>query len=78
MVIKVLGSGCKKCQRLETRIKDVLRKENIEAQVEKVTDMMEISAYNVLTTPAIVINDKVVSSGKLLEHEEISALIKAN
>lgn len=78
MVIKVLGSGCKKCQRLETRIKDVLRKENIEAQVEKVTDMMEISAYNVLTTPAMVINDKVVSSGKLLENEEISALIKAN
>ncbi|MGE4571164.1 MAG: thioredoxin family protein [Candidatus Izemoplasmatales bacterium] len=78
MVIKVLGSGCKKCQRLETRIKDVLRKENIEAQVEKVTDMMEISAYNVLSTPAMVINDKVVSSGKLLENEEISALIKAN
>ncbi|QWC00025.1 thioredoxin family protein [Mycoplasmatota bacterium] len=75
MVIKVLGSGCKKCIKLEKRIKKVLINENMKAEVKKVTDMIEISAYNIMSTPAMVIDDLVVSSGKLLEEEEILDLI---
>lgn len=77
MIIKVLGSGCKKCVKLEKRIKKVVIQHNIDAKVEKVTDIIEISKFNLLSTPGIAIDDKVVASGKLLEEDEILKLIQA-
>lgn len=75
MIIKVLGSGCSKCKKLEKMVKKVLREENMQAQIEKVEDYSEILAYGVLTTPAIVIDEKLVSQGKLLNSKEIKELL---
>jgi small redox-active disulfide protein 2 len=76
MVIKILGSGCAKCKQLETNAKDALTSSGIDALVEKITDMKLIMAYGVMRTPAIVIDEKVAASGKLLSVEEITKLIK--
>jgi small redox-active disulfide protein 2 len=78
MIIKVLGSGCKKCIKLEKRIKKVILQNKIDAEVEKVTDFQEIAKYNLLQTPGVVIDDVVVASGKLLEDDEILKLINEN
>jgi small redox-active disulfide protein 2 len=78
MIIKVLGSGCKKCIKLEKRIKKVILQNKIDAEVEKVTDFQEIAKYNLLQTPGVVIDDVVVASGKLLEDDEILKLINDN
>jgi len=78
MIIKVLGSGCKKCVKLEKRIKKVVLQNDFDASVEKVTDVLEIAKYNLLQTPGVVIDEKVVASGKLLEEDEILALLKTN
>lgn len=75
MIIKVLGSGCSKCKKLEKMVKKVLREENMQAQIEKVEDYSEILAYGVLTTPALVIDEKLVSQGKLLNSKEIKELL---
>ena len=78
MIIKILGSGCKKCNKLEKRVKKVLLMNDLTAQVIKVNDILEISKYNLLKTPGLVINEIVVSSGLLLEDEEILQLIKSH
>ena len=65
MNIKVLGSGCAKCNKLEQLVREVVQEEGLDATVEKVTDLNEIIGYGVITTPALVIDDKVVSSGTL-------------
>lgn len=78
MVIKILGSGCKKCIKLEKRVKKVLLMQEISAEVIKVTDILEISKYNLLKTPGILINEVLVSSGKLLEDDEIYQLIQSH
>ncbi len=75
MIIKVLGSGCSKCKKLEKMVKKVLREENMQAQIEKVEDYSAILAYGVLTTPALVVNEKLVSQGKLLNSKEIKELL---
>jgi len=78
MKVKVLGSGCKKCKELEKRIHNVIDEYGIDASVEKVTDMVKIASYNVMNTPAVVIDEKVVSSGKLLKEKDILLLLQAN
>ncbi len=75
MEIKVLGTGCKKCNKLEKNaLKAVESKENI--SVIKVSDLQEIMSYGVMQTPALVIDDKVVSVGKVLTEDEIKKMIK--
>lgn len=71
MNIKILGKGCPKCKRLEQLTKEVLEEMNMTAEVEKVTGMDEIMAYDVLSTPALVINEDVVCSGRLPNKQEI-------
>lgn len=61
--IKILGVGCPKCQALENRVREVIEKHNIDAEVEKVSNLNEIAKFGVMITPALVINGKVVSSG---------------
>jgi small redox-active disulfide protein 2 len=65
MKIEVLGLGCANCRKLEQDVQTALSEVNIEAEVIKVTDMMEFSKYGILMTPGLVINRKVYSSGKL-------------
>lgn len=71
MEIKVLGPGCQKCNALEKEISNALAELNIAADVEKVEDMEKIMKYDVLMTPALVINETVKVSGKVPKREEI-------
>jgi len=71
MDIKVLGTGCAKCVALEKKVKEIISKNAIDADVEKVTDLKEIMSYGVLMTPGLVINKKVVSFGNIPKEEQI-------
>ncbi len=75
MNIKVLGSGCKNCSMLSDNAAQAARELGINAQVEKVTDLEAIVSYGVLRTPALVIDEKVVSFGRVLSPAEIVKLI---
>jgi len=76
MKIKVLGSGCKNCIALEEHVKEALQQTGKSADIEKVTDIIEISKYNVLKTPALVIDEKVASFGKVNSVEEIKSFLE--
>lgn len=71
MHIKVLGTGCSKCNTLEKNVKAVLANAKIEATVEKVEDLVEIMKYAVMTTPALVVNDKLVATGRIPSDAEL-------
>ena len=73
--IKVLGSGCANCKRLEQIARKVVGQLAIDAEVEKVTDYQEIMDYGVLSTPGLVINEKIVSSGRIPTEAEITTWI---
>ncbi len=70
--IKILGSGCPNCKRLETLTKKVVSDLNLEADFEKVMDITEIMKYPIISTPALVINAKVVCSGRIPSESEIA------
>jgi len=76
MIIKILGSGCKKCITLTDNTQAALRDLGLTAEVVKVTDFTAIAAHGVMSTPALVIDDKVVSVGKVLSSAEVAALLK--
>ena len=77
MIIKILGSGCKKCITLSDNTRTALSSLGLQAEVVKVTDFAQIAAHGVMSTPALVIDDKVVSFGKVLSSAEIAALLQA-
>lgn len=74
--VKVLGSGCKKCNELERNAKAALAQLGMDTAVDHVTDFARIAAWGVMATPALVIDGKVVSSGKILKPEEIAEMLK--
>ncbi|MCX7797814.1 MAG: thioredoxin family protein [Melioribacter sp.] len=74
--VKILGPGCKKCQTLESKVKEIIIKENIDAIVEKVTEISEIMNYGVMITPALVVNEKVKSYGTIPSYEQITKWLK--
>lgn len=76
--IKVLGTGCSKCKTLEKLTQQAVDELNIKATISKVEDIVEIMQYGVMSTPGLVINDKVVLSGKLPSLKEIKELISTN
>lgn len=76
MYIKVLGSGCKNCQALEHNVKEAIKQLGLEAKVEKVTDFSEISRFGVMATPSLVIDEVVVSSGRVNDVSEIMLLLQ--
>lgn len=72
MKIQILGSGCRKCKELYANAENAVKSSGVECELEKVTDIEKIVAMGVMTTPALAIDGKVVSSGKVLTVEEIS------
>lgn len=74
--IKILGGGCAKCHELEANTKAALDELGISENIELITDFSVIAAYGVMSTPALVIDNKVVSFGKVLKKDEIIKLYK--
>lgn len=72
LTIKVLGSGCPNCKKVESIAQQVIAQMGLQAEVIKVTDYAQISEYNILATPGLVINEKVVSSGRIPSPGEVS------
>lgn len=76
MKIEILGTGCAKCQTLFQVTKEAVAKSGQFAQIEKVEDIVKIMNYGVMSTPALVVNGSVKSSGKVLTVSEIEAILK--
>ena len=74
--VKVLGSGCTKCNQLEVATKAALAQLGMDMTIGHVTDFAQIAAYGVMTTPALVVDGKVVSYGKVLKTEEVVRLLR--
>lgn len=75
MDIKVLGTGCPKCKALEKAVRNSVADLNIQASVSKVEDITQIMQYGVMRTPALVINGKVVLSGRLPDDKELKSIL---
>ena len=75
MNIKVLGTGCTNCKNLEKAVNLAVSEMKIEANIEKVEDIQKIMSYGIMRTPGLVINEKVVSYGKVLSVSEVKELI---
>ncbi|MBW4961106.1 thioredoxin family protein [Sulfitobacter sp. CW3] len=75
MIIKILGSGCKKCVTLGDNAKAAAEAAGKDVEIVKVTDFAEIAAYGVMSTPALVVDDRVLSSGKVLSAAEIGQML---
>ena len=76
MEIKVLGPGCPKCETTEKLVNEVVAEAGVEAQIEKVTDIIEIAKHGVFMTPSVVIDGEVKCVGKVPKKEEIKAWVK--
>lgn len=74
--VKILGSGCTKCNQLEAATRDALEQLNMDTAIDHITDFTQIAAYGVMTTPALVIDGKVVSYGKVLKVEEVVKILQ--
>lgn len=77
LTIKILGSGCANCRKLEAVAREAATEANIEADFVKVTDMQAIMAYDLLSTPGLVINEKVVSSGRIPNKADVQQWLQA-
>jgi len=75
MEIKVLGPGCAKCRQTEELVKEVVAESGVDADVEKVTDLLKIAGYGVFGTPAVVVDGEVKSVGKIPTKEQIKSWI---
>jgi small redox-active disulfide protein 2 len=74
--IEILGTGCKKCQHLEANAREAVANLNLIAEVLHITDPVEIAMRGVMSTPALIINGKVVSKGQVISPEQIQPLLK--
>ena len=74
--VKVLGSGCAKCNQLEAATKEALAQMGMDTAIEHVTDFAEIAKYGVMLTPGLVIDEKVVAYGKVLKPQDIAKIIE--
>jgi len=77
MEIKVLGPGCARCQQTEKIVREAVAEAGVEAQIEKITDVMKIACYGVFGTPAVVVAGEVKSVGKIPSVEEVKAWLEA-
>lgn len=74
--IKILGTGCAKCKTLEEKVKKTVEDLHLDATVSKVEDIMDIMAYGIMRTPGLVIDEKVVMSGRLPSQSELNEFLK--
>lgn len=74
--VKVLGSGCAKCNALEAAAKEALAELGMDTAIDHVTDFTQIAAYGVMSTPALVVDGKVVAYGKVLKKDEVKELLR--
>lgn len=74
--IRILGTGCANCRKLEANLNEVLEELEINATVVHVSDMEEIAAYGIMSIPGLVINGKVVSAGKAIKPKKLKELLK--
>jgi small redox-active disulfide protein 2 len=77
MKIKILGSGCANCKRLEQITRKVIEQQGVEAEIEKVTNMVDIMEWPILSTPGLVIENNLVASGRIPTEAEITEWVKA-
>lgn len=75
MEIKILGTGCAKCKNLEKLTRDVVEKNGINATITKVEDITEIMKYNIMATPALVVNEKIEIKGRVPSADEIKQVL---
>lgn len=75
MDIKILGTGCAKCKSLDKAVREVVEQNQLAATVTKVEDIMEIMKYKVMTTPALVVDEKVVVKGRVPSNDEIKDIL---
>lgn len=75
LTIKILGTGCPNCKRLETETRKAVESLDVEAEFIKVTDYQDIMDYDILSTPGLVINEQVAASGKIPSREELTSMI---
>ncbi|NCI76991.1 thioredoxin family protein [Acinetobacter kanungonis] len=78
MQIKVVGTGCRKCKALLAATEEAVKGTGVQADIEYVTDMMKIAETGLLSTPGLIIDNKIVSSGKVLEAKAVAELIEKN
>ncbi len=71
MKVKILGIGCPKCKKLEEKVRSIIDTNTIDASVEKITDVNDMMKYDIMMTPGLVINEKLVSSGNIPKDSEI-------
>lgn len=76
MEIKILGTGCPKCQKLEQVVREFTQKNNINCTIDKVQNIDEILNYGVIATPALVVNQKVAISGRIPSNSELENILK--
>lgn len=77
MNIQVLGTGCAKCKSLEKATREVVAQNNIDATISKVEDIVEIMKFNIMTTPALVVDGKVVLKGRVPSNNELKEILTA-
>ena len=75
MNIKVLGGGCCKCENLLEAVREAVAEKGIEAEIEYITDMARIMEYGIMSTPALMVDNKVVSMGRVLKAKEVMKLL---
>ena len=73
--IKILGTGCPKCKSTTALVEEVVKENNIEAEIIKVEDIMDIMAYNVLTTPVLVVDEQIAIKGRVPTKDEVLELL---
>lgn len=76
MEIKVLGTGCAKCKKLEATTRQAVKELGLDATIEKVEDIQKIMSYGIMSTPGLVVDGKVVLSGKLPSVNDVKSLLK--
>lgn len=75
IIIKILGTGCTKCDTLAALVNEITREDGVDAEIHKVGDIVQIMNYQVMSTPGLVINEKVVASGRVPSREEIRGFL---
>ncbi len=75
MNIKVLGGGCCKCENLLSAVKEAVAQKSIDAEIEYITDMARIIEYGIMSTPALMVDNKVVSMGRVLKAKDVAKML---